>query len=134
MFFAEMAHAMAPAGQGAQQGGAGGLMSLAPFLIMLVIMYFILIRPQQKKAKEHKQFLANLKRGDKILTGAGFYGEIVEVRDDRFKVKLAEGLVVELNRNYVAGSAETPAGAGKGEKKAVKAEKTEKVEKTDKAD
>ena len=62
-------------------GEGGGLMGLLPLVLMFAIFYFLLIRPQQKKAKQHKEMLGNLKRGDSIITTGGIYGRIVEVSD-----------------------------------------------------
>lgn len=104
MFFAETAFAM-----GATQGGAEGgnpIAALMPLILMFVIFYFLLIRPQQKKAKQHKELLANLKKGDKVITGGGMYGRIVEVDGDVLTVDLGNNMSVEINRNFVSGLAE----------------------------
>jgi len=67
--FLEIAHAMAPAGGG--QGGGGGFAAFIPLILLFAIFYFILIRPQQKRAKEHRIMLENLKRGDRVVTAGG---------------------------------------------------------------
>ena len=72
-------------------GGAGGLemlVSFLPFVLILVVMYFIMIRPQQKKDKQVKDMLANLKVGDKICTIGGLYGTITGLRDDAVVLSL----------------------------------------------
>ena len=70
----------------AQAAGSGGFGStfgsLIPLLLIFVIMYFIIIRPQQKKAKEHNQMVTALKRGDQVLTQGGIIGKITKVKDD----------------------------------------------------
>uniref|UniRef100_A0A7V6DPK5 Sec translocon accessory complex subunit YajC n=1 Tax=Desulfobacca acetoxidans TaxID=60893 RepID=A0A7V6DPK5_9BACT len=79
-----------------------------PLLMMLsifVIFYFLLIRPQQKKAKEHKAFLENLKRGDRIITAGGLVGEIISIADQSLIVEIADKVRVEVGRGYVAGFA-----------------------------
>lgn len=68
--FASVAHAMGTAGAG-QAGGADALMQFVPLIAMLAIFYFLLIRPQQKRAKQHKAMLEALKKGDQVLTTGG---------------------------------------------------------------
>ena len=88
-----VAYAMAtPPAQGAQQGGSA-LMSLIPIALMLVVFYFLLIRPQQKRAKEVQQMLANIKRGDKVLMTSGIYGTIESVHDDYFKINIGDAVI-----------------------------------------
>ena len=90
--------------------GVGGQdwSNMFPLLMMLsifVIFYFLLIRPQQKKAKEHRQFLENLKRGDRIITAGGLVGEIVTINDQTLNLEIADKVRVEVGRAYVAGFA-----------------------------
>ena len=76
-----------------------------PLLMMLsifVIFYFLLIRPQQKKAKDHRQFLDNLKRGDKVMTAGGLVGEIISISDQTLTLEIADKVRVEVGRAYVA--------------------------------
>jgi preprotein translocase subunit YajC len=116
MFFPEVAYAMAPPAGG--DGGIGGALgSLMPLILMFVIFYFLLIRPQQKKQKQHREMLASLKKGDKVLTGGGMYGRIVEVDGDVLRVDLGNDMIVEVNRNFVSAMADrTPKDTGKGKK------------------
>ncbi|CCO24317.1 preprotein translocase subunit YajC [Maridesulfovibrio hydrothermalis] len=102
MFFADIAHAMGATGQQAQGGPMGALGSFLPLILMFAIFYFLLIRPQQKKAKQHKEMLAGVQRGDRILTGGGLYGRVMSVDGDELTVELAEGVQVKLDRGYVA--------------------------------
>jgi preprotein translocase subunit YajC len=101
MFFDSIAHAM-----GAAPGGDGGqgnpIAAFLPLIIMFAIFYFLLIRPQQKKAKQHKKMLADLTRGDYVLTGGGLYGRIQEVDGDVLTVELAENLKVKVNRSFIS--------------------------------
>ena len=95
--------AYAATGAGGQEWG-----NLFPLLMMLsifMIFYFLLIRPQQKKAKEHRQFLENLKRGDRIITAGGLVGEIITITDQSLTVEIADKVRVEVGRAYVAGLA-----------------------------
>lgn len=115
MFFDSVAHAM-----GAQAGGAEGqspLGAFLPLILMFAIFYFLLIRPQQKRAKQQREMLANLKVGDKVLTGGGMYGTITAIREDVITVELAEGFEVKVNRSFVSGLADPDAPAEKDEKK-----------------
>ncbi|TVM18344.1 preprotein translocase subunit YajC [Oceanidesulfovibrio indonesiensis] len=112
MFFDSIAHAMGQAPQGGQ-GGGNPLTAFAPLILMFVIFYFLLIRPQQKKAKEHKSMLANLKKGDYIITGGGMYGRIVAVDADVLHVELAKDLTIKVNRNFVSGLADNMKPAAK---------------------
>jgi preprotein translocase subunit YajC len=102
--FIDIAHAMGPAQQGgAGQGGPGGLIgSLVPLVLIFVIFYFLLIRPQQKKAKEHKSMIDNLKKGDKIITSGGIYGIIEGVGANTVTVKIGENVKIKLGKAYVA--------------------------------
>ena len=115
MFWESVAHAM-----GAAQGGEGGqgnpLTAFLPLIIMFDIFYFLLIRPQQKKAKQHKQMLAELKRGDYVLTGGGLYGRIQEVDGDVLTVELADNLKVKVNRSFISTLAEKSAKGGEEKK------------------
>lgn len=103
MFFTSLAHAMGAAPQSGGQGQGNPIAAFAPLIIMFLIFYFLLIRPQQKKAKQHKELLANLKRGDWIMTNGGLYGRISAVNGDVLQVDLGNGLEVKVGRSFVAG-------------------------------
>ena len=108
MLFPSLAHAMGAAPAGGEAGG-NPITAFLPLILMFAIFYFLLIRPQQKKAKLHREYLAGLKRGDYILTGGGIYGRIMEVYGDKLMVEIAKDLPIEINRSYVSGPGETPA-------------------------
>lgn len=103
MFF-DIAYAMAPpqGGQGGAGGAGGMITSLLPLILIFVIFYFLLIRPQQKKSKEHKQMLENLKKGDKVITSGGIYGVIEGVGSNTITLKIAENVKVKFGKGYVA--------------------------------
>lgn len=90
----------------AQAGGAGGgdpIMSfLVPIGLMFAIFYFLLIRPQQKKAKEHRAKLDAIKRGDRIITGGGIIGIVTKAVTDEVTVEIAEGVRVSVARATIA--------------------------------
>jgi preprotein translocase subunit YajC len=71
----------------------GGLMSLAPLILIFVVFYFILIRPQQRKAKEHREMLAALQRGDRVVTGGGVFGTVIRVTPE------SDEVIVEISKN-----------------------------------
>ncbi|MEW6117967.1 MAG: preprotein translocase subunit YajC [Nitrospirota bacterium] len=98
------AYAMGPAPQGGgQSGGIQGMIgSLLPLILIFVVFYFLLIRPQQKKAKEHKQMLENIKKGDKIITAGGIYGVVDSVGANTVVVKIAENVKVKFGKGYIA--------------------------------
>ena len=78
------------------------LINLAPLVLIFVVFYFLLIRPQQKRAKEHKSMLGNLRRGDKVVTGGGIIGTVAKViNDDEVQVDIAEGIRVRVVRSTI---------------------------------
>jgi preprotein translocase subunit YajC len=72
-----------------------------PFILLFAIFYFLIIRPQQKAQKEHKEMVESLKKGDKILTNGGLYAEVVKPSDDFIKIKLNDNTIVKLDKQYV---------------------------------
>ena len=86
-------------------GGAGGsgLEAMFPLLLIFVVFYFLLIRPQQKKAKEHKAMLEAVRRGDKVVTGGGIIGTVSKVIDEsEIYVEIADGVKVKVQRGLLA--------------------------------
>jgi preprotein translocase subunit YajC len=124
MFFESLAYAMGTPAGGAAQGQGNPLVAFMPLIILFVIFYFLLIRPQQKKAKEHKQMLQNLKRGDSVITGGGLYGRITSLSDDVLTLDLGHNMEVKVNRGYI--STVTDRKAVESEKKDKKGGKSEK--------
>ncbi len=108
MFFDNLAYAMGQASQGGGQGQGNPIAAFAPLIIMFAIFYFLLIRPQQKKAKQHKEVLGNLKRGDFVLTNGGLYGRITNVADDILTVDLGNNIEVKVGRSFIAGLVDKP--------------------------
>jgi preprotein translocase subunit YajC len=86
----------------AQAAGGGALGSFLPLILIFVFFYLFLIRPQQKKAKEHQKALNVLKKGDKVITAGGIYGTISAVRDNNvLEVKIADGVTVEIAKQSI---------------------------------
>lgn len=85
----------------AAPGGLSGIMSIAPLIILFVIFYFLLIRPQQKKAKEHKEMMAALQKGDNVITAGGIYGRVASVAEDSVMVEIAENVKVKVTKDSI---------------------------------
>lgn len=104
-FWITQAFAMAPPPQG--QGGPGGLMglivTLLPLILIFVIFYFLLIRPQQKRMKEHQKFLSELKPGQKVFTSGGVVGRIVKIEGEIVWLEVDKDVQIPVIRGYIAG-------------------------------
>lgn len=99
MSFISPAYAQATGGG----GGGSGLEAMFPLILIFVVFYFLLIRPQQKKAKEHKAMLEAVRRGDKVVTGGGIIGTVTKVSDDQeITVEIADGIKVRVQRGLLA--------------------------------
>ena len=97
----EIVYAMAPSqGQGGQQSPYSFLIFMG---LLFAVFYFILIRPQQKRQKEHRQLLENLKKGDKVVTTGGIQGTVVSLSDTVVTVEIADKVKVKVGRSYIAG-------------------------------
>lgn len=93
---------------GASPFGGGGLVSLAPFLMMFAIMYFVIIRPQQKKQREHQDWLARLQKNDEVVTTGGLVGKISGLTDQIVTLELQEKVRVRVLRSHIAGKVPAP--------------------------
>ncbi|KFN49229.1 preprotein translocase subunit YajC [Arenimonas composti] len=80
----------------------GGLLGFAPLIIIFVLMYFMIIRPQSKRAKEHREMVSKLAKGDEILTTGGIAGRITDVGDDFVTVEVAEKVAIKVQRGAVS--------------------------------
>jgi len=92
-------------GTGGREGGGGSLIaSLMPLALIFLIMYMLIIRPQQKKQREHQRMIDSVKKGDKIVTNGGVHGTIMGVkeREQTLIVKIAENVKIEVSRSAVA--------------------------------
>jgi preprotein translocase subunit YajC len=84
----------------AQQPGA--LTSFIPLILIFVVFYFLLIRPQSKRAKEHRKMVSELKAGDEVVTSGGVLGKVTEAGEQFLKVEVADGVVLKIQRNTVS--------------------------------
>jgi len=89
-------------GAAAAQQQPSMLEALFPFIILFIVFYFLLIRPQQKRAKEHKAMAAGLQKGEEIITNGGLLGKVTSVEDEYVKVELGEGVEILMQRAAVA--------------------------------
>jgi preprotein translocase subunit YajC len=122
-FFLYVLMGVPPAGaDGAAAGGAGGLISLFPFVIIIAIFYFLIIRPQNKKQKETQRMLSALKKGDKVVTIGGIHGTIVSTVSNDVIVKVDDNTRLKFLRSAISNVLNAK------EEKEEKTEKTKKIE------
>lgn len=107
MNFISTAWAMGTPPAGAEASPTAAVMQFVPLILMLVIFYFLLIRPQQKRAKQHKTMLDALKIGDQILTNGGIIGRITEIQGDMLTINIAKNVDITVGRGYVVSLVDT---------------------------
>jgi preprotein translocase subunit YajC len=94
---------VSPAFAQAGDNGGSGFEALLPLVLIFVVFYFLLIRPQQKKQKQHKVMLGAIRRGDRVVTGGGIVGTVTKVIDDReLAVEITDGVKVRVQRALIA--------------------------------
>ena len=86
------------------QQGAPGYEGILMLVIMFAIFYFLLIRPQQKRAKQHKQLIEALKVGDNVVTAGGLHGKVAAIQDTVITLEVATGVKIKVNRSSVVGT------------------------------
>jgi preprotein translocase subunit YajC len=97
-------------------GGPGPMLTIFPFILIFAIMYFMVIRPQQKKAKDHQALLDKLKKNDEVMTSGGIYGKVVDLKETVVTLEVAPNVRIRVHRPQIASvlSAEkAPAKEGK---------------------
>ena len=99
--FAEPAHALGAGGGGEGEAASTPLVIL-PYVLMFVVLYFLILRPQIKKQKNQQKMIDELKKGDKIVTSGGIFGVITNLKDDTIAVKIADNVRVEMSRAAVS--------------------------------
>ena len=99
MFGLAFAMGAPPAGGG---GGQSAIMNLVPLVFMFGIFYFLLIRPQQKKAKEHRALIEALKKGDLVVTAAGIHGKVTSVDENVVTLEIAPGINIKIGKGFIA--------------------------------
>jgi preprotein translocase subunit YajC len=84
------------------QAAGGSLMQFLPMILIIVVFYFFMIRPQMKKAKDHKKFIEELKKGDKVITSAGIHGKIVDMNETTFLIEVEGGTKIRFDKSAVS--------------------------------
>lgn len=102
MFGVAFAMAQSPAQGAAAGGGSQAFMQIVPLIAMFAIFYFLLIRPQQKKAKEHKALLESIKKGDQVVTAGGIHGKVAAVEESIVSLEVAAGVTIKVSKNHIA--------------------------------
>lgn len=97
------AYAAQPAANDVAQGGASALSPIIMLVAFMAIAYFMLVRPQTKKAKEHQQLLQNLKTDDEVMTSGGILGQIVKVSEQFVVLKIADNLEIKMQKQAITG-------------------------------
>ena len=84
-------------------GGSDMMMSLLPFVLIFIIMYFLILRPQQRRVKQHQEMVKSLRRGDTVISSGGLVGKVTKVvNDDQIEVEIADGVRVRQMRSMVS--------------------------------
>ena len=86
----------------AAPGGPAAIAQFVPLILIFVVFYFLLIRPQQKKAKQHREMLQALKKGDEVITAGGICGKIVGSTDDFLTLEIADNIKVKVARTFIS--------------------------------
>lgn len=108
-------------------GGAGGFASFIPLILIFVVFYFLLIRPQQKQAKQHQQFLNDLSKNTRVLTKGGIYGLITNIDDNVLTLEIAKDIEVKVSRDAIATAVNKDGSAAGGKDKSGKEKEVKKV-------
>ena len=87
----------------AQGGQTGGITLFLPLILIMVIFYFLMIMPAQRRQKKVNEMLKNLKSGDKVITNSGIWGTIVGLEDDAVQLRIAEQVKIKVSRSAIAG-------------------------------
>jgi len=82
--------------------GPGPLMTLVPFVLIFVIMYFMVVRPQQKKAKDHQEMLNKLKKNDEVMTSGGIYGKVIDLKETVVTLEVAPNVRIRVHRPQIS--------------------------------
>ncbi|CAN7528147.1 preprotein translocase subunit YajC [Rhizobacter sp. LjRoot28] len=101
MFISEAFAQAAPAATSASQSPFGGLTGMLPIVLMFVVLYFVMIRPQMKRQKEHKAMIDAIAKGDEVVIGGGVLGKVTKTGDNYLYVEIATGVEVQVQRAAV---------------------------------
>ena len=98
-----LAYAMGTGGGSGGGGQGGGFGAFIPLILMFAIFYFLLIRPQQKKAKQHREMISSIKKGDRVVSSGGLHGLVTGITDEVVTMEIAPKVRVKVSRASVAG-------------------------------
>lgn len=98
--------ALSPNAQAAGEAAGSGIASLIPLILIIVIFYFLLIRPQQKRLKAHQAMINELKKGDKVITSGGILGTVQDVKEDTVRIDIADNVRVTVKRDTITSLAD----------------------------
>lgn len=84
------------------QASGGSLVSFLPMILIIIVFYFFMIRPQMKKAKDHKKYIEELKKGDKVVTSAGIHGRIVDMNEATFLIEVEGGTKIRFDKSAIS--------------------------------
>jgi preprotein translocase subunit YajC len=84
------------------QAAGGSIMQFLPMILIIVVFYFFMIRPQMKKAKDHKKFVEELKKGDKVVTTAGIHGKIADMNETTFLIEVESGVKIRFDKSAIS--------------------------------
>jgi preprotein translocase subunit YajC len=101
MFISEAFAQAAPAATGGSDSLFGSLGQMLPLILMFVVLYFVMIRPQMKRQKEHKAMVEAIAKGDEVVIGGGMLGKVAKVGDSFLHVEVAQGVEVQIQRSAV---------------------------------
>jgi len=96
----ELAFAQDKPAAAAPQGNP--IIGLLPIILIFVVLYFLMILPQQRRQKKHLQMITNLKKGDRVITSSGIHGIITNVKENSFMVKIAENVEIEVDKGSIS--------------------------------
>ncbi|MGV3704285.1 MAG: preprotein translocase subunit YajC [Arcticibacter sp.] len=85
-----------------QAAGASQFMSFLPMVLIIIVFYFFMIRPQMKKAKDQKKFIEELKKGDKVITSAGIHGRIIDMNETSFLIEVESGAKIRFDKSAIS--------------------------------
>ena len=102
--------AMAPPPAGGEGGSAPPWATFVPLILLFAVFYFLLIKPQQKRQKEHERLIQSVKKGDQVVTSGGLHGVVANVKDQTFTVRIADGVKVEISKTAISNVTRQAAG------------------------
>lgn len=88
-------------GSGGGGGGGGGIAAFLPLIVLVGVFWFLIMRPQQRRMKEHRQLLANVKQGDRVVGAGGIQGTVRRVDDDSISLQIADNVVIKIDKGSI---------------------------------